>query len=435
MKTIFKTTAILATFTAAPAFAAPYCDALTSADTLPKKYAKRGPFHSDTDSGWIVGQDQLKAKFKATDEVKMLWKHITSEFAEHGMTLSVMSAPPRPLFVPDGVLAQFGVDASAKQKVQVAYSGYIAALNEAGIPAPDLTGLTGSEMGNGYYFKRDTHWTPRGAAISAAYLKQHVTDTSAEDTLQDIAFDQSYEEKGSLSTVVEKVCGTRPAMETVTAATYAKAGSAQSLLGDVETDTKIALVGTSFSARYKRDAYQVADALAHSFDASVDNFALTGGGLSGSMMAFIQSGALRDGGYTTVVWETPYTTPMTDVHGLRQVLGALQSLRAQNEIGAGSVKLSDKWTNLKHTFNAADHAGLAIRIPGVSTGKLDIELIGADGEKQRVKLVKSDRIPADQQSDIWPLSLAELSDPNIKRIKMRLRGAKGSKPAHITLMN
>ncbi|WP_412550274.1 alginate O-acetyltransferase AlgX-related protein [Shimia sp. MIT910701] len=45
----------------------------------------------------------------------------------------------------------------------------------------------------------------------------------------------------------------------------------------------LALLGSSFSNRYKRDHYRVADALARAFDADVENFSVSGGGPIGAI--------------------------------------------------------------------------------------------------------------------------------------------------------
>ena len=432
--TPFALAAALCAF-AVPADAAPYCADLMSKDTLPSKYAKRGPFYSDKADGWIVGQDQLKSNFEVSTEVDMLWREIKDTFAEHGIALSVLAAPPRPMFASEQVLSQAGYS-SDKIATEIAqpFSTYIAALNEAGLTAPDLSKLAQGPMDSPFYFQRDTHWTPFGAAQAVAHLSVAMQGGEVPDALDGLTFDQSYSEKGSLSAVVEKTCGTRPAAEDVVATNYAKSGAAADLLGDAGA-ADVALVGTSFSDRYKRDAYQVADALAFALDTQVDNFALTGGGLVGAMLSFIESGALVSGQYTRVVWESPYTAPLTNVHGLRQVLGALKAAGRPDVQALGEVQVSDDWVTLKGKFPYAAASGLQIRLPGATTGKLYVELVTASGDKTKIKLIKSDRIPAEDRTESWTLSLAGLADIEVDRIKLRLVGEDQKHSAQVLLMN
>ncbi|MEM8578677.1 MAG: hypothetical protein AAGF60_12570 [Pseudomonadota bacterium] len=409
--------ALLALLTPLGAAAFPYCAALQSADTVPKKHAKRAPFLADNAGQWIIGQDQLKNAFEVTNEASVLLRAIGAAFRAQGSTLVVLPAPPRPLFVPDPLLAEMGLSrAELDAGIGSAFSGYVAALNATGIPAVDLSSFATGPARDGFYFTRDTHWTPEGAARAVAELAQLLRPDAAPDLPP---FEGRFTERGSLSDVVVEVCGTQPAPEIVPAPVYAQAAGAGALLGTTD-GPRAALVGTSFSDRYQRDAYQVADAIAHMLDASVANYSLTGGGPTGAMLAFIESGALGAGGYEVVVWESPYTTPLNSVDGLRQVLGALH---AATPAGPAEVaEVGDAWAELPLAFDAASFTALSIEMPGVTEGKLWAELIAEDGTRQRYRMVKSKRVPAERRSPTWRLALDGLAAPQITRVKLRLQG-------------
>lgn len=424
MKILSQIATVCALSIATTATAYPYCDALFDRDQLPQKFAKRGPFHVDADTGWIVGQDQLRSTFDVTDEVSALWREVGEAFRAKGVVLAVLSAPPRPFFAPAEVLPA-SYDATKARK---AFSSYIHDLNAAGILAPDLTVLADTPTSQEYYFKRDTHWTPTGALASAELL---ATSLGAEKSSRvEAQFDQTYVEKGSLSAVVEKTCGARPEAETVPAPNYARTGDAAALMGATEA-ASIALVGTSFSDRYKTDSYQVAGALAHVFDAEVKNFSATGGGMVGAMEAFIQSGALEYGQFKTIIWETPYTSPLTQVSGLRQLLGALQKTGQAVAIYTG--KIGTDWQTIKHPIESQSTKALQITTPGVMTGKMFVELYDSKGTKVRVKLIKSDRIDPAARSEIWRFSLAALPIADIARVKFKVEHAVDA--AQIALIN
>ncbi len=401
---------------ATTAHAAPYCAEMNSKDTLPKKFQKRGPFYSDAASGWIIGDDQMRGSFKVSGEARVLWSAIKAEFAAKGVTLAVMAAPPRPLFAPADVRAAMGkadYDAAGAAK---AFAAYIDGLNEAGIAAPNLlTAAEGAE--SPFYFQRDTHWTPSGAALSAKVLADAMGMTAGAAAP---TFTGTYDEKGSLSMVAEAACGDRPAVETVAAPDFAKAGDANALLGDA-TGTALALVGTSFSNRYQRDAYRVADAIAHYSGASVENVSISGGGVTAAMEAFIRSGRMAD--FETVVWEAPYTEPLTNISALRQILGALISQRSDGSAAEQAVEVSGDWTSIKPEFALSEGGALEVQITGVATGQLDVEFYDADNKKTRVKLRKSDRVDAALRSDIWTIALGSIDPADVTRIKLRLKGA------------
>ena len=403
-------------FAPVSATATEFCDALSHVDELPKKYAKRGPFHADAESGWIIPSDQLRAEFSVTDETRALWQALHNEFAVRDVRLVALIAPPRPLYAPQGAVpSDFDT-----LKTSQAFSGFIAGLNAAGITAPDLSETAESGLRTEYYFARDTHWTPLGAAWSAAQLAESLGHKPADEILAEVNFDQNYSEKGSLSAVVEATCGARPAPEITRSPTYSQAGDANSLLGDAPP-ASVALVGTSFSDRYKSDSYQVASALAHAFEAEVDNFSVTGGGMVGAMEAFIQSGALETGQYKTVVWEAPYTAPLTNIDGLRQILGAFANKGRAKIVLSGQI--NKDWQQIKTKFLTQEVSKILIETPKENTGKLSIELFDTSNNKHRIKLVKSNRVSAGRRSSTWSASLVALPLKQVVRFKIKFDGA------------
>ena len=232
-----------------------------------------------------------------------------------------------------------------------------------------------------------------------------------------------------MSTVVEKTCGLRPKAELVFAPVYTQLGGASALLEDT-SEQAIALVGTSFSDRYQRDAYQVAGAISNGMDASVDNFSITGAGLVGAMEAFIQGGALESGRYKTVIWEAPYTAPLTNVSGLRQILGALH--RKGDETLAYQGRISNDWMPVGFGFSSDDFRSIRVQTKDLSIGKLELEFYNSDGHKTRIKLTKSDRVNVDERSDVWMVSLAAFPIKEVSRFKVKMTD--GAKLASIHLV-
>lgn len=411
-----------------PILADAYCDTLSQVEQLPKKYQKRGPFYSDATSGWIVGADQLKSTFTVSDEARLLWQSIAAEFEAQGTELVVLAAPPRPLFVPDAALQAIGVpEGFDREAMARAFSDYIAALNDAGLVAPDLSILARDAAADDFYFRRDTHWTPQGAALSAAALNAAIAGIPPAAPLDGPSFSADYSEKGSLSTVVEKVCGSRPAAEVVPAPVFASAGDVDALLSEAPAGPGVALVGTSFSDRYQRDAYQVSGAIAHALGAEVRNYSVSGGGLTAAMSGFLATGGLTEEHYQTVVWESPYTSPLTQTDGLRQILGELRVARGAKPVNRISHSIGDEWVSIGHAFSTSDHKILEINVPGHTSGTLIVELVAPDGEKTRVKLVKSDRLPQEKRNTRWTMALDGLAFEQIGRIKLRLKGQDDAK--------
>lgn len=414
---------------ASPGFAEPFCRELLSADQMPKTYKKLGPVYSDQTSGWIFPSDQLKAEFAVTDEVRALWSGLGAAFEAADTRLAVLPVPPRPAIAGQAARDAAGVpntyDADA---VLAEHSAYVSALNAAGLPAPDLSVLP-EGIAAQYYFRKDTHWTPKGAYYSAAAMAQALGHAPHAPH----AMPQSggvYEERGSLSALIEDVCGARPAAETVPDVLYSQVGS---LLGDVNL-RKSALVGTSFSNRYQTDAYQVAGALASATGGDIHNASLSGGGLAGAMTAFLTQPDLDLSQFETVIWETPYTTPLTDTHGLRQVLGTLHATKSTQRTPLFAGALGGDWHNIKKGFDATQFKALELYLPGIDAGIVTVDLISEAGDKMQVKLVKSDRVPAAQRSDRWVLALDAMPQTDIARVKVKIRKGGATQEAVLSLL-
>lgn len=405
MKTYLTPFVIAAGLAAGPAAA--YCTALTDVANAPKKYKRLLPVLSDTQTGWIVAQDQLKTEFVVTDEVRGLWRQIHADFAAKGIKLVVLAPPPRPLLAPATVTKGYDRDAA-----EALHATYIAELNAAGLTAPDLMEVANSTGPENYYFSRDTHWTPMAAALSAQALAIAVTGSTAPlPTTTEV-----YKERGALNELVEKICGKSPEPELVDAPVFETQNT--SLLGDAEKPSAV-LLGTSFSNRNKRDAYRVADALSHAMGRPVENRSVSGGGATASMEAFIWSGALDTGQYNLVIWEAPYSVPLTSIANLRQVAGSLA--QAGNAKELATVAVNDQWQNLRVKFSTDQFATLVVETPGVKTGELSVELISAKGKKHFYKLRKSDRSPQSDRSALWKIALTHLPFDAVERIKLRLR--------------
>jgi hypothetical protein len=293
---------------------APYCADLLNREALPKKYARVAPIYSDQTSGWIFTQDQLKDRYEMKASSLKLVQAIVDEFAARNVPLAIVVAPPRPV-----IAGQDSLDAAMGQylySVADAHSSFdkmIEQLAGTGAIVPNLSdvALADPDIRDRFYFRRDTHWTAVGSAVSATALANTVNaqapDLFANDgdlNLRELEASGAIQEEGSLAEVVHKACGITLPPETSETFDLSRSGD---LLGAPSNSPAIALLGSSFSNRYKRDHYRVADALARAFDVDVENFSVSGGGPIGAIEAYVMSGALKRQDHDLVVWELPYT--------------------------------------------------------------------------------------------------------------------------------
>lgn len=400
MKRFFPLVATLLAATMAQAD--PYCAQLLDARALPKKVAKIAPVYSDMTSGWVFTQDQLKDRYDMKDSSRRLVQAIVTEFAKRDVPLAIVVAPPRPVVAGQAQLdAAMGGTRYDVGAAQASFDALIQGLSDTGAIVPNLSNaaLADPDMRDGFYFRRDTHWTTVGSAIGAIALGRAVNaqlpDLFPKDGqvgAGDLVPSGTIEEKGSLASVVYKTCGTQPDPETAQSFDLARDGD---LLAAGPGGPAIALVGSSFSNRHKRDHYRFGEALAWAFDADVTNYSVSGGGPIGAIEAYVLSGALDRRAHALVVWEIPYTESFNAPSFLRQLLGALQrpipSHMFYEQVQGASP------TTIKLDVGA-DVAGIEIVPEDLEKQAFDMEVRFDNGSKSKVYLGRRAAVPVDMRS-------------------------------------
>ena len=408
-----STTVVTAACFATATTAAPMCAELLSVDQLESKYQRLAPIHSDTATGWIFTKDQMSEDYSLKSEARHLMAEIVHEFDRRGIELALLIAPPRPLVAGDAVVSET-LGGNGDYDVAVATESYekmVVQLAETGAVVPNLLptaqDLTETQP---YYFQRDTHWTPAGAAISALELAAELGAASPEFVLSDVSSSATYEESGSLSSIVASVCGIENEGEQVAMMDYSSVMDARGLgLLDDVSDTLIALVGTSFSDRNKRDQYQVADALAAATGAEEFNYSVSGGGMIGPMEAFVLSGDLDNAGHRTVIWEFPYTQSPNATSQLRQLLGALRSSDAELSTPESLAVSASNEADLNFAGQPLETDLIRFDVGTTDMFRLDIAVAFENGKTKTIKLRRKNRIPQERRATVW---FADLSGWN-----------------------
>lgn len=400
MKRFFPITAAL--FAATTAQAEPYCADLLNKDALPKKYAKSAPIYSDAESGWIFTKDQLKDRYDMKSTSQVLVQAIVDEFAKRDVQLAIMVAPPRPVVAGQTQLdAAMGNESYDVEAARASFDKLIEGLSQTGAIVPNLSdvALADPAIREDFYFRRDTHWTTVGAAVSAIELAQLVNARAPELFPNDGAFgaadlvpSDTIEEEGSLAKIVSTVCGTSQDVETATSFDLTREGG---LLGDTQNVPSIALVGSSFSDRYKRDHYRFGDALARAFDANIENYSVSGGGPIGAIEAYVLSGAVERREHPLVIWELPYSESFNSTSFLRQLLGALQRRKATQIVAEFDSSTDVLSINVK---DGVGLSGIEIVSADLSNQRFRLEVHFDNGTTSKISLNRRSAVPASIRS-------------------------------------
>ncbi len=440
MKRAIRTT-LLCMAALSPSAAVAFCDALGSAETVPEKYRALAPIHASAETGWIFAQTQMQERFELDPKALSLLDDIARIFRDQGTMLAIMMPPSRPV-----IAGQATVDATSGGAVSydaaragASFSRMVDMVNRTGIIMPDLQAivLNDDRLREAYYFKRDTHWTPVGAAASAIILSRAVAqrDPDAFPEAGSVrpemgAGAETIEEPGSLTRVVAEICAVTPEAEVAPIPSYPAAPGA-SLFGDAPDRPRIALLGTSFSNGRQQDAYRVSDALAGAFQADVENYSVSGGGMIAPVEVFQKAGGVAASGADLVVWEVPVTDTFGDHDAFRQVLGTLL-LPGATPAGP-DVPLDDSGRQALEPVTAGDL--LVVRTPRGTPDGLTFELTFASGETEAISLSRKGHFPAEWRLNQAAASLADLQSKEITGIAVLFDPAVVGEGASVQVMS
>ena len=397
--------------------AAPLCPEFTSPDLMPSKYRKLAPVLSGGSTDWIITADQMDVNYVPASQAQFLLREIARQFEAKGTKLAILMAPPRPL-----VAGQEAIDALGNnpEEFDIAavtdnYNEMVTMVEAAGIIMPNLLAVaTGSsEIRQDFYYRHDTHWTPAGAAYSAVALAEAVAAANLPSfsgmtlTLPDFSgTSETYTENGSLALMANKVCGAD--ISPVVSGFPAFDNQHADLLGDtLGNKPKVILAGSSFSNRYKRDAYRVANAVASTMGANVLNASVAGGGAIGGIEGALLTGLVdKDNPPALVVWEVPYTEGLRSPSTLRQLLDALALSNGKKMAAGRTLDTSGKTVISLANTNAEL---ITFKLPDTEIEEIKVKISFEKRKDMNLKLRRKTRVPAELRSDYWSLSLAGMA--------------------------
>lgn len=222
---------------------------------------------------------------------------------ERGVELVMVYLPPRGLVSPEMLSAQSrsGYDVELSRKN---YLGTIERLRSLGIRVPDMAQLLDqpAAVRETLFFKRDNHWTPRGAELTAQLLAAELGKSEVfqgiprKDFVTKVA--GLHYEPGRLNLAFGKICGNGYANQFFTRYMTEPKDESSELFGETAAPD-VVLVGTSFSsAQYNFDGF-----LKQYASVDVDNRSVTGGGFHSAMLQYLGSQDFQEHPPKILVWE------------------------------------------------------------------------------------------------------------------------------------
>ena len=307
--------------------------------------------------GWLFGRPDLITGLALPAAVPGYLGRIATALKTKGVTPVALIVPTRGMVAYrhmnlNPALASYDPEAAAR-----GYETFLTQLRKAGFTAPDLLEVARAE-GEGFFFKRDHHWTPRAArAVAQAVAAQLKTQLSAQlGPLPKTSFVTRSrplrKQLGTLQRQAQTRCpGSWPRervaqFETRPERTQKPVGEA--LFAD--QPPRVVLAGTSDSHRGEgKPDFNFGGFLQAALGLEVFNVSFPGSGVYGSLDAYLRSHDFRQNPPAVLLWETLYMSwqhrPSLAAE-LRQVLpsiyGACSNPLARREFEA----LPKGWTKL-----------------------------------------------------------------------------------------
>lgn len=255
--------------------------------------------------GWLFTDEEFQTAEGDAQEIaaKLGYiRQVRDELARDGAKLVVALVPAKARIYGDQL---GGVRVPAVNGP--VYSRFRAALEQAGIPAPDLeAALRQARRQETVFLKTDTHWTPAGAGVVARTLAPVIGTLGLDlpPAEYSVSLKPPVTRKGDLLRYVPVPDGTGPASDRVREPVYTRTDEGGGgLLG--EETLAVTLVGTSYSAETDSNVWHFAGALSRELGSEVLNVAREGQGPMLPMRQYLKGQDRQDNPPQVVVWEIP----------------------------------------------------------------------------------------------------------------------------------
>jgi len=272
---------------------------------------------------WLYrSNSDLNETFELDQKAMSDLRRFSRALSDRGTTLLVVYQPTRGLINPAGVIDTERFTYNYKR----AFSSYSKALQQiasTGIIVPDLAVLLGSTSSK-YYYRRDSHWTPYGAKLTAELVAKTIKDLPLYPSLPKTRFKTSRiglmgkADNGTHQMASLQLCGSQyPKQYVDEFKTEAVEVSETDLFADPALPD-IVVAGTSFTKGATN--YNFVGYLKEFLSTDILNVAQAGGGVIGSLIQYLPSDDFQAAPSKLLIWEIPSYTRLSNTFNYRQIV-------------------------------------------------------------------------------------------------------------------
>ncbi len=293
------------------------------------------------DDTWLFRSEvDLSNDFGIPPAMRGEFKRLMDAFHAKGTEVVIAVQPTRGIMHRDKVRADsaYGFDFS---KARRNLAAFLEQLRAGGAVVPDILPLVDQPPQQDYFFRRDHHWTPHGAQVTAKLVA---------DSIQRQAFYTGLTKKtyrtepgvmvpkdGTMSRALKKICGNNYGFQYARGFQTVPAGDDLGALFDEESTQEVVLVGTSNSASRDDDTknYNFDGYLKEYLSVDILNVALPGAGQEGALLNYLQSADYSpDTPPKMIIWELPASFHLEDPLLYRQLQPAIRGGCAKAQVAA-----------------------------------------------------------------------------------------------------
>jgi alginate biosynthesis protein AlgX len=380
--------------------------------------------------GWVFRTNNDFRKDWAADQATISrLLALQSAMRVHNAELVTLMPPVRGMVhakeMQDADRVKYGMnDTSAWE----AYEGFIRDLRQAGV---NIVGINRREVNDQFFYKRNHHWSARGAHIAAQKAAQAIKPMSQYAAIPKVTYASQplppSEYKSSFAKAFEKICGTQIGTEPAQNYQTAPAGSANSenALFSGDAEPQVILLGTSNSVNDSSEA-NFDGFLKEFLSTDVLNLSYTGAGIDTSIMAFMNSEHYKNDKPKIVIWEVPGYYDFDEMNEtlLSQIIPAAHGDCNTDALASATFKsLPNNGELFAADQDRIDQNNSYLRLAFAQPVKdtFSVKFHYKDGEDGATKLVKfkrSDRYPAD--GEFYTLFPRMGADAKLSKISIAL---------------
>lgn len=331
---------------------------------------------------WLFRSEvDLANRFGMTPSMELQFARLIRAFADKGTRVVMAVQPTRGLMHRDKVRPDHAHGFHAPEAIR-SVRDYLEQMRRSGAVVPDVMPIIEQLPEQDYFFRRDHHWTPYGARITAEIVAEAIKSLPEYARVPRKRYLTEkgvvLSKDGTMNRALDRLCGNNYGFQYVQGyRTIPLADDADALFGDVE-DPQVVLVGTSNSAERSEETknYNFDGYLKDFLSVDILNHAQPGAGEAGALLNYLMS---QDYDVKTppriLIWELPVNFRLSDPLTYRQLLPA---------VAGGCAAMREKSLNQPHHFKA--DVAINVDIDGVELGQR-VELLSNSGLQRRRDLV------------------------------------------------